>query len=85
METVPSRGWGGLGNGELLRRAAAEFDVLVTGDQSLEYQQNLGRLDLGIVVVAALDNRVETYVAFAPRILDAIASARPGRAVRVEP
>lgn len=79
-----ARGWAGLGNGELLRRAAAEFDVFVTGDQSLEHQQNLSGLAFGIVVVAAIDNRVETYVALAPRILQAIDSVQPGCVVYVE-
>ncbi len=41
VQTVQKHGWSGLKNGELLRRASAEFDVLVTGDQNIEYQQNL--------------------------------------------
>ena len=80
---MPGRGWGGVGNGELIRSAAAEFDVLVTGDQSLQHQQNLSGLELGIVVVAAPDNRVETYLALASRILEAIASVESGSVVSV--
>jgi len=70
-------------NGELLRRASAEFDVLVTGDQNLEYQQNLLNLSIGIVVVVAPDNRVETYAELAPGILHAIESTRSGVVVHV--
>lgn len=81
--TVPRAGWAGLRNGELLRRAADEFDVFVTGDQHLEHQQNLSGLSLAIVVVVAPNNRVDTIVALAGRILEAIASARPGTATRV--
>jgi predicted nuclease of predicted toxin-antitoxin system len=41
--TVQQRGWVGLGNGELLQRAAADgFEVFVTADQNLQFQQNLG-------------------------------------------
>ena len=40
VSTVPREGWAGLDNGELLDRAVQRFDVLVTGDQSLQYQQN---------------------------------------------
>lgn len=39
VRTVRQAGWTGLGNGELLRRAADQFDVLVTGDRSLEHQR----------------------------------------------
>lgn len=81
--TVPRAGWAGLRNGELLRRAAGQFDVLVTGDQKLEYQQNLRGLQISIVVVVAPNNRVETFLALAERILEAIASARPGTVTRV--
>ena len=77
-------GWSGVGNGELLRRATGAFDVLVTGDQSLEYQQDLRGFQLAVVVVAAPNNRVETFLALTDRILAAIASSRPGSATRVE-
>lgn len=49
--TVPYRGWGGMKNGELLRAAAAEFDVLVTLDVGLEHQQNLPSFDLAVIVI----------------------------------
>jgi len=42
VRTVHQQGWAGLKNGELLRRAAREgFEVFVTADQNLEFQQNL--------------------------------------------
>lgn len=80
VSTVAGADWAGLRNGELLRRATGRFDVLVTGDQNLEYQQNLCTLALAIVVVAAPDNRVGTL---SQRILEAIAVARPGTVTRV--
>jgi hypothetical protein len=50
---VAQRGWAGFGNGELLRRAVAEdFDVLLTGDQNIQYQQNIPGFAIGVVVVA---------------------------------
>lgn len=85
VTTVQAIGWSGLRNGELLRRASEAFDVLVTGDQSLEHQQNLDDLSLGIVVVAARDNKVGTFVALAGRILVAIASVRSAGVERVVP
>jgi hypothetical protein len=49
VSTVQQRGWAGLKNGELLRVAAdAHFDVLVTADRNLQFQQNLSQSRLGI-------------------------------------
>ena len=59
VETVHSRGWAGLKNGELLSRAAADFDVFVTADQNLRYQQNLSGFDIAVIVLAAPTNRIE--------------------------
>lgn len=43
--SVPSQGWSGLRNGELLQKAEAEFEVFITSDQNIRYQQHLsGRL-----------------------------------------
>ena len=41
VRTVQRLGWAGLKNGELLHRASGKFDILITGDQNLEYQQTL--------------------------------------------
>ncbi len=54
--TVPERGWNGVGNGKLLRRAAQEFDALLTMDRGLEYQQNLEGIDVGIILLSAPSN-----------------------------
>ena len=81
--TVARAGWDGLRNGELLRRAAGQFDVLVTGDQSLEYQQDVPAQPVAVVVVAARNNRVETILGLADRIVAAIEAATPGSVTRV--
>jgi hypothetical protein len=52
VSTVFEKGWSTLQNGELLRAAEQEaFDILVTTDQNLKYQQNLASLRLAIVVL----------------------------------
>lgn len=48
--TVQELGWSGIKNGELLKRANSQFDVFLTADKSLQYQQNLKRLDISIIV-----------------------------------
>ena len=52
--TVRERGWHGTRNGELLRAAASEFDVMVTLDTNLQHQQNLLSLDLAIQLTGAI-------------------------------
>ena len=59
VQTVQRQGWAGLKNGALLQRAAGEYDVLITSDRNLEYQQNLTRLQIAVVVLAATSNRIE--------------------------
>lgn len=81
--TVPRIGWAGLRNGELLSRAAADFDAFITGDQGIEHQQTYADLDLGIVVLIAPDNRVETITGMADAILGARDRLRPGELIRV--
>jgi len=53
VRTVRQQGWTGLRNGDLLRRTAASgFDVFLTADQSLRFQQNLAGLPLMVIVLA---------------------------------
>ena len=59
-------------NGELLRIAENEFDVWVTADQNIEYQQNLSRFNIAVVVLVAPNNRLETLL---PMILEVTQSA----------
>jgi predicted nuclease of predicted toxin-antitoxin system len=50
VKTVAEVGWAGLKNGELLQRATLQFDVLLTIDRNLEYQQNFAGLSLAVVI-----------------------------------
>jgi len=58
VKTVAELGWAGVKNGELLRRAAAEFDLLITVDRNLEYQQSFEGLSLAVIVVHASSNDI---------------------------
>jgi len=55
--TAPKRGWGGIKNGELIRLAEAEFDLFVTSDQSIRYQQNLAGRSIAILELSTNDLR----------------------------
>jgi predicted nuclease of predicted toxin-antitoxin system len=81
--SVQQLGWSGLKNGELLARAAGRFEVMLTADQNLPYQQNLTRLPIGVLVVAASSNRIETLRPLIPRVLAALSTIEPRTLVRV--
>ena len=77
------RAWAGVRNGELLGRAATEFDVFVTVDQNLQHQQNLGRFPVAVAVLVVHDNRIETLEPLAPLLLSVLPSLQAGRATEI--
>lgn len=74
----------GLKNGELLSAAEeAKFDVFLTADQSIEYQQNLAGRNIAIIILRAKSNRLKDLLPHIPACLAHITSARPGQIVRI--
>jgi len=78
VETVFDRGWSGIKNGQLLRLAAGSFDVFLTADQNLQYQQNLKDHEIRVVVLAAVTNRVVDLVPLLEKALAAFEGLGPG-------
>jgi hypothetical protein len=76
--------WASLDDGTLLRLAKAEFDVFLTVDQSLEFQQALPS-ELALVTVVSRSNEIRALRPYIPKILSVLDSIRPGAAVRVGP
>ena len=59
VQSVPLLGWAGIGNGDLLRRAMDHgFDILLTMDSNMVYQQNLPMQSIAIIVLRASSNRL---------------------------
>jgi len=83
VNTVQQVGWAGLKNGELLRKAKDEFDVLVTADQNIQYQQDLAALPIPVVIIVAVNNRIETIRPLIPSLLATLSRIEPGQLVRV--
>jgi hypothetical protein len=81
--TVHQESWAGLKNGELLRMAGDTFDVLLTCDRSLQFQQNLPGLALGVVVALAASNRIEHLRPLVPTIIEALSRVEPGSVAHV--
>ncbi|MBN1269309.1 MAG: DUF5615 family PIN-like protein [Kiritimatiellae bacterium] len=84
VRTVPEAGWASLKNGELLGRARAEYDVFITTDRNLMFQQKLPKFDIAVIVLAAKTNRLDDLVVLLPKILEAIPSAKPGAPLVLE-
>ncbi len=68
--TVRDKGWNGVKNGELLKLMIADdFQVLITFDKNLQYQQNFAKYTLPIIVLNALDNTYLTLKELVPQTL----------------
>ena len=81
--TVGYRGWSGKKNGELLRAAAAEFDVFVTLDSNMEYQQNVAALDLAVVAIKSPSSDLADLEHALPELNALLPSVQPGQSYTV--
>ena len=79
--TVQVRGWSGIKNGDLLQRAEAEFDLFITSDQNIRYQQNLAGRRIAILELST--NDIERIRAAAPLIQSALIEIKPNELRRV--
>ena len=78
VKTVPEMGWAGKKNGELIRAAQGEFDVFITADQNIQYQQNLKVSEDRWHLLVAIDNRFETLKPLMPQVADASSTIKKG-------
>jgi len=76
-------GWSSVENGEFLRRAAGQFDVFLTADQNLQFQQNLGALPLAVIALAARTNKLEDLRPLVPELLKRLATLQARTFVRI--
>jgi len=83
VNTAPQMGWAGIKNGELLTRASVEFDVFITVDRNLQFQQNLSQLNMAIIVLKASTNRLVDLKPLAPKILSILDKVNRGQATIV--
>jgi hypothetical protein len=86
VRTVSAEGWKGLHNGALLRSMRdAGYEALVTVDRRMEYQQNIPRSGLGMIVLHALRARIQELAPLAPAIADALDRLEPGMVIHLPP
>lgn len=84
ITTVRAQRWLRLRNGVLLRAAVdAGFSIILTADQDLPYQQNLPKIGIAAVIVTGVRNRIEELRPLIPKIVEALAAAKPGEVIEV--
>ena len=80
--SVQAQGWSGIRNGDLLQRAEAEFDLFITSDQNIRYQQNIA--SSGIAILELSTNDLRRIERARVSILDAINKSKPLEFQRLE-
>src|SRR3954447_25888781 len=84
VRTVPEMGWSGKKNGELMTLMTTQgFEVLLSADQSLRYQQNLQAAGVALIVLVAISNRLVDLMPLMSSVQAALGSIRAGDAVEI--
>ncbi len=83
VRTVPEMEWASKENGELLELASPTFDVFITTDQKLSYQQDLANFDIAVVVLVARRTKLEFLRPLMREVHQVLKKIRPGEVRRV--
>ena len=83
VDAVEEAGFKGLKNGRLLQAASGRYDVLITVDQNLRYQQNLSTLAIAVIVLRARRSTYAMLKPLIPRALEVLATIKVGELVVV--
>jgi hypothetical protein len=78
VESVPLIGWAGLKNGALLAKAERRFDLLLTMDSKMRFQQNLAKCRMAVIALEARSNRLADTRPLMPKVLVLLPSVKPG-------
>ena len=84
VSTVSELGWAGIRNGELLVRASGRFDIFVTVDRNLAFQQNTADLPVAVVILRARTNRLVDLKPLVADLLDRLPNIKLGEIVWIE-
>ena len=83
VSTVVEAGLGGLENGRLLRAASRKFDVFITVDRNLPFQQNIALLQISVLILIAPGITYADLRPLIPKVLKQLSVVRPGQIYRV--
>jgi len=84
VTTIEQAGFKGLKNGKLLKQASKLFDILITVDKHIEYQQNKAELPMSVLILAARSNRYESLLPLLPKALDSIKQISKAVIIKIE-
>ncbi|MGC2238830.1 MAG: DUF5615 family PIN-like protein [Pyrinomonadaceae bacterium] len=83
--TIDEAGFKGLKNGQLIQSAGEkDFDVLISVDKNIEYQQNKTNLPIAILVLSATNNRIESLLPLITEALRILENIKTGEIITVE-
>jgi hypothetical protein len=71
-------------NGKLLAAATGEFDVLITGDRNMQYQQSASQLPMSVVMLIAPNHKLESFLPLVGRLLSILATLQEPRNIELE-
>jgi cytochrome oxidase Cu insertion factor (SCO1/SenC/PrrC family) len=77
VSSVRDMRWIGLKNGDLLARAAEQFEVFVTVDRNLAFQNELDRHSVAVIVLNPRTNRLRDLQTLVPQLLELLPKIRP--------
>jgi hypothetical protein len=83
VSTVAAKGWTGITNGKLLTLAQAEFDVFVTVDRKLSFQQHLPKYNVAVILVVSKWKCIDDLIGLVPELLEKLAAAPKGSLTNV--
>jgi hypothetical protein len=84
VSTVQEMGWSGVKNGALLRLMSGQFEVFVTIDGNLAYQQNMSAVDIIVIVLKAPNNKIESLLPLMSDVQKALNTLQAGDIARFE-
>jgi predicted nuclease of predicted toxin-antitoxin system len=84
-QTVRQIALGSKKNGELLALAEGRWDVLLTSDRNIKYQQNMTGRNVSILIFCSKSNRMKDLLPLLPACAQALLSIQPGQVVEVRP
>ena len=84
VTTVPQMGWAGKENSDLLLLAEQFFDVFITTDQNLSFQQDLSKFNIAVLLLYAPTNRLADLKPLIPKIISSLPKLKTGNILKIE-
>lgn len=77
--SVQKMGWGGIKNGRFLALAQDEFDIFLTADRNLSFQQDTTKFQIAVVVLVAGSTQLDKTLPLMPQVLALLTGLTPGQ------